>query len=411
MDPREVQSEPAACWVPIDSLRAWTKNPRRNEPAIARVAESIQKFGFGAPVVARRADSMVIAGHTRLLAAKQLGLAQVPVRFLDLTETEAKQLSLADNKLSELAEWDDDLLADVLKELQAEDADLSATGFAADEIDRILSEIDSSELADVDEDELPEPPENPESEPGQVYELGPHRLLCGDSAKPGDVAQALSGRMADLLFADPPYGVSYQSHMAENGTASRFRKIENDDLAPEELQRFLTECFAGAATVMRPGAAFYVCHANQRPGIYPAFERALLECDFHIASVIVWVKPAATMGWQDYRNRYEPIFYGWKRGAERRAVEDRTETTVWEIDRDAAASYEHPTQKPVELPARAIRNSTVAGESVLDLFGGSGSTLIAAARTGRRAILIEKDPAYCDVIRKRWERFIGRARR
>jgi len=161
---------------------------------------------------------------------------------------------------------------------------------------------------------------------------------------------------------------------------------------------------------LRPGAAIYVCHANQRVGIYSAFEQALVDSNFTIAGCIVWVKPSATMGWQDYRNRYEPILYGWKKGADRRKVDDRTETNVWEMSRDAAASYEHPTQKPVELAERALRNSSIAGETILDLFGGSGSTLIAAARLGRTAIVVEKDAGYCDVIRQRWERFERKVR-
>jgi len=211
-------------------------------------------------------------------------------------------------------------------------------------------------MADVQEDPVPDRPAAPDSVPGTVYELGPHRLLCGDSTSADAVKTALGGATADILWTDAPYGVAYQSHMAEGGTASRFRSIENDDLEPEALQAFLTACFTNAAASLRPGAAFYACHANQRPGIYPAFEAALLVSGFHIGSVLVWVKPAATMGWQNYRNRYEPILYGWKKGADRRKVEDRTETTVWEVARDAAISYEHPTQKPVELvEAAALR--------------------------------------------------------
>lgn len=398
-------SQPAAVWLRIEDLKPWGKNPRKNSEAVAKVADSIQRFGFGAPILARQEDRQIIAGHTRWLAAKKLGLLRVPVRLLDLGPADAQLLALADNKLSEIAEWDEDMLARVLEELKAGNADLSASGFESSEIDQLLADLAAERIADVEEDPVPEPPANPTSVPGTVYRLGSHRLLCGDSTDPAAVLAALGGVKAELLWTDAPYGVSYQSHMAEGGTASRFKPIENDDLNPEALQSFLTTCFNNAAAGMRAGAAFYACHANQRPGIYPAFENALLAANFHIASVLVWVKPAATMGWQDYRNRYEPILYGWKKGAERRKIEDRTETTVWEVARDAAASYEHPTQKPVELVARALRNSTVAGDVVLDIFGGSGSALIAAARLGRKAVLVEKDPAYCDVIRARWERF------
>ena len=399
----------AALWVPTAQLRPWEKNPRRNDKAIAKVCESIERFGFGSPIVARQEDRRIIAGHTRWLAAKQLGLAEVPVRFLELSDNDAKLLSLADNKLGEIAEWDDGVLGEVLKELLAEDANLAAAGFEADELDRLLGEFAADELDAVEEDETPPPPENPTSVPGEVYVLGPHRLLCGDSTSIADVEKALGGEKAALLFTDPPYGVSYRSRMAKGGTAHRFAKIENDDLKPDELLGFLRDCFASAAAGLRPGAAIYVCHADQRPGLRPVFEQALLDNAFHIAGCIIWVKQAASMGWQDYRNRYEPLLYGWTPGADHRRVNDRSETNVWEISRDAAVSYEHPTQKPVALPARAIRNSTALGETVLDLFGGSGSTLIAAAKTGRKAVLVEKDPGYCDVIRGRWERFSKKA--
>ncbi len=397
--------EPAAVWVPIDDLRPWQGNPRKNSDAVEAVADSIGKFGFGAPIVARKANRQIIGGHTRLQAARRLGLTHVPVRYLDLSAEDAQLLALADNKLGEIAEWDEAALAQVLEELKGANADLEATGFDRGEIDELLADLEASRLADVEEDPVPEPPARPDSVPGQLYELGPHRLLCGDSTAPEALRLALAGQAADCLWTDAPYGVAYQSHMAEGGTASRFQPIENDDLEPAALQAFLTTCFRNAAAGLRPGAALYACHANQRPGIYPAFESALLAAGFHIASVLVWVKPAATMGWQDYRNRYEPILYGWKKGAERQKVEDRTETTVWEVSRDPAASYEHPTQKPVELVERALRNSTKAGDTVLDLFAGSGPVLIAAARLGRRAVLVEKDPGYCDVIRMRWERF------
>ena len=220
------------------------------------------------------------------------------------------------------------------------------------------------------------------------------------------IERVMDGDKAALLF-DPPYGVAYQSHMAEGGTASRFKPIENDDLKPEQLQQFLSDAFSAAVVGLRPGAAIYVCHANQRPGIYAAFEQALLKNEFFISTVIVRVKPGATMGWQDYRSRYGPILYGWRKGAERRKVLDRTETNVWQIGKDAPSSYVHPTQKPVALSERAIRNSSLAGDVVLDLFGGSGSTLIACEKTERAARLVELDPGYCDVICKRWERATG----
>ena len=399
--------------VSLASLKPMKGNPRRNEAAIPKIAQSIERYGWTNPVLARRQDRSIVAGHTRVEAAKRIGLKTVPVIWLDLSPRDAKLYALADNRLAEIAEWDNDGLALIMRELQAEDANLAEAGFDDEEVSRILGEVDAERLADVEEDEdaVSEPPKKPDSVPGEVYELGPHRLKCGDSTSLEDVEDALGHRQADLLFTDPPYGVSYQSHMAKGGTATRFNPIENDNLNPEALQKFLTEVFAAAAVGVRNGGGVYVCHADQKAGIRPAFEASLLVNEFHIAGCIVWVKPSGTMGWQDYRNQYEPILYGWRKGAERRKVEDRTETTVWEIGKDGhPSSYVHPTQKPVELPLRAIRNSTVAGETVLDLFGGSGSTLIAAAKSGRKAVLVEKDPGYCDVIRRRWEKWTESAR-
>jgi DNA modification methylase len=393
--------------VPLSSLKPMKGNPRKNEAAIPKIASSLERFGWTNPVLARRQDRVIIAGHTRVEAAKRIGLTKVPVIWLDLSPNDAKLYALADNRLAEIAEWDNDGLALILRELQAEDANLAEAGFDDDEVSRILGEVDADRLGDVDEaeDAVTDPPKKPESITGEVYELGPHRLKCGDSTSVDDVEDALGARQADLLFTDPPYGISYVSHWAKGGTASRFAPIENDDLDPAKLQQFLTDAFSAAAAGVRNGWGAYICHANGKPGLAAAFERAMLDTGWYIASVLVWVKPAATMGWQDYRSRYEPILYGWRVGAERRKVEDRTETNVWEIKRDAAQNYVHPTQKPVELPMRAIRNSTVAGETVLDLFGGSGSTLIACAKTGRKAVLVEKDPGYCDVIRRRWAKW------
>ena len=409
--PAKDEGKPAAIWTPIDTLVPWKDNPRRNETAVAKVAESIARFGFGAPIVVRAADNQIIAGHTRLQAARQLGLREVPVRFLELSSEEARLLSLADNRLGEIAEWDEERLAAILEELKLANADVLASGFRPTEIDRLLTDLRARRLAEVVEDAIPQPPLRPTSCPGLVYQLGPHRLVCADCTEEGVLDTALAGRKADLLFTDPPYGVDYQSHMARRGTASRFRKIENDDLAPEALGQLLKLSLQRAAEALRAGASFYVFHGNQRPRLYATFEAALLSSGFHVAGCIVWVKPTATMGWQDYRNQYEPILYGWKPGAQHQKVEDRTETNVWEVRRDAAVFYDHPTQKPVELSMRAMRNSTVEGETVLDLFGGSGSTLIGAARTGRSAVLVEKDPAYCDVIRERWACFVAKVSR
>jgi site-specific DNA-methyltransferase (adenine-specific) len=391
-------SEPAAVWVLIEELRPWIGNPRKNQEAVQAVADSIRKFGFGAPVIARLADKQIIAGHTRLLAARRLGLTHVPVRYLDLSAEDAQVLALADNRLGEIAEWDEGMLGRVLEELKAGGADLSATGFGTDEIDRLLADLAAENLADVEEDPVPEPPDTPTSVPGTVYELGSHRLLCGDSTHAAEVQRVVAKDRVSLLWTDPPYNVSYQ------GAAG---SILNDHMSRERFRAFLVDAFRSCDAVMQPGTAFYLAHADTE-GL--AFRQAVETVGWKLSSCLIWCKDSLVLGRGDYHWQHEPILYGWKPGSSHHAVADRTQTTVWEIDRPKR-NDEHPTMKPVPLIERAIRNSTDSGEVVLDVFGGSGSTLIAAARTGRRAMLVELDPKFCDVIRARWERFQAKVAR
>jgi hypothetical protein len=236
---RKLRSDSSCVWISTGDLKPWKDNPRKNEAAVAKVARSIKTFGFGAPLLARRKNLEVIAGHTRLAAAVLLELEDVPVRLLDVTEREAHALALADNRLGEEAEWDETKLARILADLREEQGDIAAIGFEGKELDRILASLEIDRLAGVNEDDVPDPPKNPTSKPGEVYELGPHRLVCGDSTDIAVVARAMGGATGDMLFTDPPYGVKYRSHMAEGGTASRFEAIQNDDLTPEKLQAFL----------------------------------------------------------------------------------------------------------------------------------------------------------------------------
>jgi DNA modification methylase len=397
MPGRADPGEPAAVWVPITDLHPWIGNPRKNSNAVKAVADSIRKFGFGAPLVARQANRQIIAGHTRLLAARRLGLTHVPVRYLDLSEQDAQLLALADNKLGEIAEWDDGMLARILAELKSADADLSATGFDAAEIDRLLADLGAERAAEVDEDPVPEVPETPDSVPGAIYELGPHRLLCGDSTRVEDIRKLVAGDRVSLLWTDAPYNVAYE------GAAG---SIMNDDMSPVLFLAFLTDAFRACDAVMPAGAAFYLAHADTE-GL--AFRSTVAAVGWKLASCLIWQKDSLVLGRGDYHWIHEPILYGWKPGAPHHAVEDRTQTTVWDVDRPKR-SDQHPTMKPLPLIERAIRNSTDTGEVVLDAFGGSGSTLIAAARTGRRALLVELDPKYCDVIRQRWARFEAKIR-
>ena len=390
--------ESAAVWVPIDELRAWAKNPRKNADAVVKVADSIRRFGFGAPIVARKEDRQIIAGHTRLLAALRLGLTQVPVRYLDVSAADAQILALADNKLGEIAQWDDGMLARVLEELKGANLDLAATGFSSEEIDRLLADLAADDAVNIEEDPVPELPDKADSVPGVVYELGPHRLLCGDSTRPEDLQKLVAGERVSLLWTDPPYNVAYE------GAAG---SILNDKMPAARFQAFLVDAFRAFDSVLPAGAPFYIAHADTE-GL--AFRAAVQAAGWKLASCLIWLKDSLVLSRGDYHWIHEPILYGWKEGAPHHKVEDRSQTTVWECRRPQV-SHEHPTMKPVPLIERAIRNSTDTNEVVLDGFGGSGSTLIAAARTGRRALLVELDPKYCDVIRQRWARFAAKVKR
>jgi DNA modification methylase len=390
IDPKAVDApEAAAIWLPTDDLKPWDRNPRKNAAAVAQVAESIRRFGFGAPLLARKADRTIIAGHTRWQAAKKLGLQVVPVRLLDLDPADAQLLALADNRLGEIAEWDAAMLGKLLEDLKAQGADLAVTGFQSDEVDRLLAELSAARAEGVEEDDLPEPPAVPDSVPGTVYQLGPHRLLCGDSTRVEDLQKLVAGERVSLLWTDAPYNVAYE------GAAG---KIKNDSMSPERFRSFLVDAFRACDSVMPPGAAFYLAHADTE-GL--AFRQAVETVGWKLASCLIWRKDSLVLGRGDYHWIHEPILYGWKPGAAHHAVEDRKQTTVWDCDRPKR-SEEHPTMKPVPLVERALRNSTHPGELVLDAFGGSGTTMMAAARTGRRALLVELDPKFCDVIRNRW---------
>jgi len=324
----------AAVWLPIAELVPWDRNPRKNATAVAKVAESIERFGFGAPLLARAEDKQIIAGHTRLLAAKKLGLTHVPVRLLDLDPADAKLLALADNRLGEIAEWDDEALARVLADLKACNADLSASGFDSAEIDRLLADLDSERMADVEEDPVPDPPETADSAPGTVYELGPYRLLCGDSTRAADLRKITSDDRISLLWTDAPYNVAYE------GAAG---SILNDNMSKERFRAFLLDAFRACDSVLPAGAVFYLAHADTEA---LAFRFAVETVGWKLASCLIWRKDSLVLGRGDYHWIHEPILYGWKPGAPPRAVADRTQTTVWDVDRPKR-SDEHPTMKPV----------------------------------------------------------------
>ena len=366
----------------VKDLKPYEKNAKKHDKTqIANVAESIKRFGFAQPLVVDK-DNVLIIGHCRLLAAKQLKLREVPVvRMDDLTEEEVKQLRLLDNKLNE-SDWDFDLLMDEVGELDFDGFDLD-WGF---------KELEESAVV---EDEAPEPVmENPPiSKLGDVWLLGNHRIMCGDSTNEDDVAKLMNGESADLLVTDPPYNVDY-----EGGTGM---KIQNDSMSDEKFRNFLKDAFTNAINSMKAGAAFYIWHADSE-GFN--FRTACKEVGLQIRQCLIWQKNSMVMGRQDYQWKHEPCLYGWKDGAGHKWNADRKQTTILEFDRPTKSDL-HPTMKPVNLISYQVRNSSEQGDLVLDLFGGSGSTLMACEQLGRTCYTMEYDPRYADVIVKRWENF------
>lgn len=387
------RDESAAQWVETGKLTPWARNPRKNDESVQRVAESIKRFGFGAPILARRADGEVIAGHTRLKAAVLLGLPRVPVRYLDLDPADAHLLALADNRLGEFAEWDQPALQEILGEYSFDAA--AAAGWTSADIEKMASELlaDSPGPGETTEDEAPEPPKTPVTKPGDVWSLGDHRLACGDCAS--ELVATLGGSLAEMVFTDPPYGVSYV------GRTSKSLTIEND--APAEFQAVLDRAFAALLTAVAPGGAWYVCAPSGPDSL--VFGQKLRDLGV-LRQRLVWVKDRFVLGRSDFHYRHEDIYYGWSPGAAHRFRGDRTQDSVWEVDRPSRNDV-HPTMKPVALVAKALGMSSSVGDIVVDPFLGSGTTLIAAEQLSRRCRGTELSPAYCDVIVERWQNLTG----
>jgi len=385
----------------IADLKPNPDNPRVNDPAVDAVARSIQAYGFNNPIITDR-DLNIAAGHTRLKAAKKLGVKMVPVvRVPGLIGTKFTGYAIADNQTASIADWDDKLLANLVSELNLDiDFDLSSLGFDDQELTKILDWNDDD--GDDREDEAPPLPEEPITQPGDLYLLGDHRLLCGDAVGIENLRRLMAGAQIDCIVTDPPYGVDYHSR---GKNKEQWGDIKNDNLDAPGLEQFLRQVFQNVAEFCRPRATAYICHGVSMAGIRVAFERAFLSAGFRLSSTVVWVKQAASMGWGDYREQHEAILYGWI-GENHRKIKDRTQTTVWQIDREG--NYRHPTQKPVALFSRALRNSTIRGEKVWDGFVGSGTTLIACEQLGRRCFAMELEPKYCDVVVQRWEDYTGK---
>jgi DNA modification methylase len=433
----------------IDDIRPYERNPRINDQAVDAVVESLRQFGFRQPIVID-SDGVIIAGHTRWKAAKKLGLARVPVHVAtDLTPEQVKAYRIADNKTGELAEWDLDILPIELNELRESGFDLEVLAFDDEELAKLLSSAQGVTEGLTDPDAIPEPPDEPITQRGDIWVLGNHRLMCGDSGSVEDLDRLLDGAVIDLVNMDPPYNVRVEPRsnnaiaaglssfkaatkrdaidaadargmhhqgfdLARDKTKSKpttrkmrakDRPLENDFVSDEAFDQMLLAWFSNASRVLKPGGSFYIWGGYANLGNYP---KPLEKADLYFSQGIVWDKQHPVLTRKDFMGAFELCFYGWKEGAGHNFYGPNNATDLWHVKKVNPQNMVHLTEKPVELAVRAIQYSSLPGENVLDLFGGSGSTLIAAEQTGRRAFLMELDPLYCDVIVKRWEEFTGR---
>lgn len=406
-------------YLPVRDLRPYEKNARKHADAdVNTIMSSIKEFGFDDPIGIWGEDNTIVEGHDRLIAAKKLGMKQVPVIRLDhLTDEQRRAYALAHNKTAEMSEWDFDLLSDELGDIT--DIDMSSFGFDLDE---------HEEEPEIIEDEVPEPPEEPKSEYGQIYQLGRHRLMCGDSTRMDDVKKLLAGKKADCVVTDPPYNMGYQG--AGNTKDRESKKIMNDKMPEEQFRKFLVSVYKCYEMAMRDGASIYVFYKELGSGV---FMQAMREGGIQFKQELIWVKNSLVLGGSKYQSMYEPCLMGckgksikvWNGGRKQRSVIESIDLMNEDELRDALkellANEEpdvirekkqlhndlHPTMKPVRLIAKLMQNSSDKNNIVLDLFGGSGTTLVAAEQTNRTAYLMELDPRYVDVIIERYESLTG----
>jgi len=381
----------------VEDLIPYVNNSRKHsDEQVAQIASSIKEFGWTNPILIDGTNS-IIAGHGRLMAARKLKMEEVPtIELSHLTDTQRKALVIADNKLALNADWDTTLLTIELDELLKDGFALDILGFNADELSALLEPEQVEGL--TDEDSVPEVPEEPKTKLGDIYQLGNHRLMCGDSTSIDAVEKLMNGQLADQLVTDPPYNIAYE------GGSKKREQIKNDEMADEEFRQFLKDVYIAANAVMKAGAVFYIWHADTEGY---NFRGAARDMGWKVRQTLIWNKDNSAFGRSDYHWKHEPCLYGWKEGAAHLWAADRKQTTVIECKRPSKSDL-HPTMKPVELMEYQILNNTKGSDVVLDLFGGSGSTMIAAEKIGRKACLMELDPKYCDVIVKRWEEFTGK---
>jgi DNA modification methylase len=385
-------------WRPLGELIPYARNPRtHSESQVAQIAASIREFGWTNPVLVDGANG-IIAGHGRVLAARKLGLEKVPViELAHMSEAQKRAYVLADNQLALNAGWDEALLRLELADLSELGFELGLIGFGEGELERLLAGESKAGL--IEDDEAPALPEQAVTKAGDLWILGKHRLLCGDATTLADVERVLEGGLADMAFTDPPYNVDYGSS-AKDRLRGNKRKILNDDLG-SGFEQFLQDACTNILTVTK--GAVYVCMSSSE---LHTLQRAFTAAGGRWSTFVIWAKHTFTLGRADYQRQYEPLLYGWREGQDHYWCGSRDQGDLWHVDKPARNDL-HPTMKPVALVERAIRNSSKSRDIVLDCFGGSGSTLIACAKAGRHARLIELDPKYCDVIVRRWQEWAG----
>ena len=383
-------------YKPTADLIPYARNSRTHDDAqVAQIAASIKEFGWTNPILLDGSNG-IIAGHGRVLAAQKLGETEVPtIELSHMDENQKRAYIIADNKLALNAGWDNEMLALEIADLKDAGYDLGLTGFSADELDAMNPEVIEGL---TDEDAVPDVPDEPKTKLGDIYKLGNHRLMCGDSTSVDAVTKLTRGGGVDMLLTDPPYNVAYEGKTKESLT------IQNDSMGDDQFRQFLRDAFVTADTVMKKGAVFYIWHADSEGY---NFRGACQDAGWKVRQCLIWKKSSMVMGRQDYHWKHEPCLYGWKEGAGHLWATDRKQTTILEFDKPSR-NGEHPTMKPVALFEYQLLNNTKGGDIVLDLFGGSGTTMLAAEKHGRHAMLMELDPKYCDVIISRWESFTGK---
>ena len=394
--------------VKIEDIIPYHDNPRVNEEAINVVKKSLEEFGFQQPLVLDK-DNTIIVGHTRYAAATELGYKEIPCFIADnLNEEKIKAYRIMDNKSAEYASWNYGLLTKEMTDLLESDYDLSFTGFTDEELVDLGLDINLDDFAEeglTDEDATPELVKDPVTKLGDVWVLGNHRLICGDSTSVDTIDKLMQGNKADLVFTDPPYGMSYGGGRSEGSskkgdTVKAHGMILNDDLRGDELSTLLEDALSNSKMFSKEGAPCYVCFNYKN---YIHFQNALETSGYEVNSCIVWDKKSIGLGMANYRPQHEFIFYN--KGGQ--WFGSKNQSDIWSMSRGNTSAYVHPTQKPVELIQIAINNSSKKGDLVIDVFAGSGSTVIACESVGRRAMCVDLDPKYCDVIIQRWQNFTG----